>query len=59
MHFHLEPECSLFELPSGRELEIVGTYDLEPISIRYSEDTEYGVFGAIFPGDGSVSLRVG
>ena len=58
MHFHLEPECTLFELPSGKELEISCNYDVEPISIHYSDDAEFGVFGAVFPGDGSVCLRV-
>lgn len=58
MHFHLEPECTPFELPSGKTLEISGTYNVEPISIQYSDDAECGIFGAIFPGDGSVSAMV-
>ena len=58
LHFHVEPECTSVELPSGKALEISGVYASEPISIQYSDDAEFGIFGAIFPGDGSVSVIV-
>ena len=58
MHFHLEPNCTPFELDSGKSLEVFGTYDEEPISIQYSDDAECGIFGSIFPGDGSVSVMI-
>jgi hypothetical protein len=58
MHFHIEPNCTQFELEPGKSLEVSGTYDVEPISIQYSDDAEYGMFGSIFPGDGSVLVKI-
>lgn len=58
MYFHLEPDCIQFELEPGKSLEVSGTYDVEPISIHYSDDAEFGIFGSIFPGDGNASVRI-
>ena len=57
MHFHIELGCIPFEISPGKSAEIVGTYTSEPITIQFS-DYESGLFGAVFPSDGDVVVRV-
>ena len=57
MQFQIEPECTLFEVPCGKTFEITGTYQNEPITIQFS-DHGGEIFGAIFPGDGDVIIRM-
>lgn len=58
MRFHVEPECVQFEIPVDKTAEISGKYESEPITIRFSDDEDGGVFGAVFPGDGDVIVRI-
>ena len=57
--FHVEPECTQFEVPIGQSADISGSYDIEPITIQFSDDEVFGVFGAVFLGDGDVVIKVG
>lgn len=56
MQFHIEPECSPFEVPPGKSAEISGSYETHPITIQFSDDDEYGLFGSVFPGDGDIVI---
>lgn len=58
MQFHIEPECFPFEVPAEKAVEISGDYESEPITIQFSDDDGSGVFGAVFPGDGDVVVKV-
>jgi hypothetical protein len=58
MQFHIEPECFPFEIPAGKAAEVSGDYESEPITIQFSDDEGNGVFGAVFPGDGDVVVKV-
>ncbi len=58
MHFHVEPECIAFEIPVGKSAEINGQYQSEPITIQFTDDDEYGNFGAVYPGDGDIAITI-
>lgn len=58
MQFHVEPECVQFEIPVEKAAEVSGHYESEPITIQFSDDEDGGVFGAVFPGDGGVIVRI-
>lgn len=58
MKFHIEPECIPFEIPVGKSVEISGIYHSEPFTIQFSDDSEYGMFGSLYPGDGSIVITV-
>jgi hypothetical protein len=57
MNFHLEPECWPFSLPVGGTALIRGEYANESPSIQFSESETGEIFGALFPGDGSVVVE--
>jgi hypothetical protein len=57
MNFHLEPECWPFSLPVGATAVIRGEYANESPSIQFSESETGEIFGALFPGDGSVVVE--
>ena len=58
MQFHIEPECFPFEVPAEKAAEVSGDYESEPITIQFSDDEGNGLFGAVFPGDGDVVIKV-
>lgn len=58
MQFHVEPECVRFEVPVEKTAEVSGEFESEPIRIQFSDDEDGGIFGALFPGDGDVIVKI-
>jgi hypothetical protein len=58
MRFHVEPECVQFEVPVEKTAEVSGKYESEPIRIQFSDDEHGGIFGAVFPGESVVIVKI-